>query len=74
MRVVIVPVLEDNYAYLVIDEARGVAGVVDPAEAEPVLAAAKHEGVKLEAILNTHHHWDHTAATSICSRRCPSSR
>ncbi|MGH7859788.1 MAG: hydroxyacylglutathione hydrolase [Candidatus Binatia bacterium] len=59
MRVVPVPVLMDNYAYLVIEEASGEAAVVDPSEAAPVLDAAKREGVRLRAIWNTHHHWDH---------------
>lgn len=60
MRVVIVPVLSDNYAYLLIDDASKTAAVVDPSEAEPVLAAAAREGVALIAVLNTHHHFDHT--------------
>jgi hydroxyacylglutathione hydrolase len=58
MRVVPVPVLLDNYAYLVISDS-GIAAVVDPSEAEPVQAAATREGVDLRAIWNTHHHWDH---------------
>jgi hydroxyacylglutathione hydrolase len=57
MRVVPVPCLSDNYAYLLI--ADGEAAVVDPSEAVPVQAAAAREGVRLRAILNTHHHWDH---------------
>lgn len=59
MRVVPVEQLADNYAYLVIDESSGVAGVVDVAEAGPVLEAARSEGVRLVAILSTHHHFDH---------------
>jgi hydroxyacylglutathione hydrolase len=58
MRIVPVPVLLDNYAYLVIADS-GKAAVVDPSEAQPVLDAAKREGAELEAIWNTHHHWDH---------------
>jgi hydroxyacylglutathione hydrolase len=58
MRVVPVPVLLDNYAYLVISDS-GTAAVVDPSEAAPVQAAAAREGVNLRAIWNTHHHWDH---------------
>lgn len=58
MRIVPVPVLLDNYAYLVIADS-GVAAVVDPSESAPVIAAAEREGVDLRAIWNTHHHWDH---------------
>jgi len=60
MRVVTVPCLSDNYAYLVICEATATAAVVDPSDAEPVLAAARREQVTLRAIWNTHHHFDHT--------------
>ncbi len=57
MRVVPVPCLQDNYAYLVIADGR--AAVVDPSEAAPVTSALAHEGVTLAAIWLTHHHWDH---------------
>jgi hydroxyacylglutathione hydrolase len=60
MRIVSVPCLQDNYAYLVICEVDAVAAVVDPSESEPVLAALSREGVTLKAVWNTHHHWDHT--------------
>lgn len=59
LRVVAVGQLMDNYAYLVIDESRGVAAVVDVAEADKVLAAAEREGVRIVAVLSTHHHFDH---------------
>ena len=59
MRVVPVPQLLDNYAYLVIDPSTRIAAVVDVAEARPVLDAAERESVSLVAILSTHHHFDH---------------
>jgi hydroxyacylglutathione hydrolase len=59
MRVVPVPQLADNYAYLVIDETSATAGVVDVSEASSVLEAAAREGVQVVAILSTHHHYDH---------------
>jgi len=58
MRIVPVPVLLDNYAYLAIADS-GAAAVVDPSEAAPVLKAVEREGADLRAIWNTHHHWDH---------------
>ncbi|TKD05154.1 hydroxyacylglutathione hydrolase [Polyangium fumosum] len=69
MRVVTVPCLSDNYAYLVADEGRREAVVVDPSEAEPVLAALAREGLELVAILNTHHHWDHVGANEALRGR-----
>lgn len=59
MRVIPVPCLKDNYAYLVVCEQTGTTAVVDPSEAEPVQVALAKEGLTLSAILNTHHHGDH---------------
>jgi hydroxyacylglutathione hydrolase len=55
-----IPVLRDNYVYLLHDEASGATGVVDPSVAEPVLAKLAETGWRLTHILNTHHHFDHT--------------
>jgi hydroxyacylglutathione hydrolase len=59
MRVVTVPCLSDNYAYLVICERTGLAAIVDPGEPQPVLEAVRREGVQLAAVWATHHHGDH---------------
>jgi hydroxyacylglutathione hydrolase len=59
MRVIPIPQLSDNYAYLVIDDESRVGAVVDCAEAEPVLRTVREAGITLVAILPTHHHWDH---------------
>ena len=59
MDVIAIPQLSDNYAYLIVDRSTQEAGVVDCAEAEPVLAAVSRQGVRLRAILATHHHFDH---------------
>jgi hydroxyacylglutathione hydrolase len=56
----LVPLLKDNYAYLLHDRGGGVTAVVDPSEADPVLAVAKARGWRLTHVLNTHHHWDHS--------------
>lgn len=58
-RVVTVPCLKDNYAYIVVCQATGEAAVVDPSEGPPVLEALRREGVTLRAVWNTHHHHDH---------------
>lgn len=59
MRVVPVPQLADNYAYLVIDPATSEAAVVDCAEAQPVLDEVARQRVRLTTALATHHHFDH---------------
>ena len=59
MRVVPVPVLADNYAYVVVDESTNEAAVVDPSEATPLARVIRREGVNVSSILCTHHHLDH---------------
>lgn len=55
-----VPVLADNYVWLVHSPATGATAAIDPAVSEPVLAALAARGWQLTHILNTHHHHDHT--------------
>lgn len=52
-----IPVWRDNYVYLVRNEDR--AFVVDPPDAGAVLSVLDGLSVRLEAVLNTHHHPDH---------------
>lgn len=69
MRVVPVPVLQDNYSYLIIDEDERVAAVVDCAEVDPVLDAARAEGVTVNTVLSTHHHFDHVGGNEEIAGR-----
>jgi hydroxyacylglutathione hydrolase len=55
-----IPVLSDNYVYLVHEPQAGVTAVVDPAVAAPVLERLRQRGRTLDWILSTHHHADHT--------------
>lgn len=57
MEIVQVAVLNDNYVYLA--HAGSETAVIDPAVAEPVLAAAAARGWTITQILNTHWHPDH---------------
>lgn len=66
MRIMTVPCLKDNYAYLIAHG--GACAVVDPSEPEPVMAALKREGLTLTHILNTHHHGDHTGGNQELKR------
>ncbi|KAI9142623.1 beta-lactamase-like protein [Paraphysoderma sedebokerense] len=63
MKVIPVPQLEDNYAYLLVDEKSGHAAAVDPVQPEKVLQAASKNGVDVKMTLITHHHWDHAGGT-----------
>lgn len=59
-----VPVLSDNYVWLVHDPATRETAVVDPAAAEPVLAAADARGWRITQVWNTHWHPDHTGGNA----------
>jgi hydroxyacylglutathione hydrolase len=52
--------LTDNYAWLLTDAATKKVGIVDPSQAEPVMAALHAMGSGLDYIFLTHHHHDHT--------------
>ncbi|MBW2463215.1 MAG: hydroxyacylglutathione hydrolase [Deltaproteobacteria bacterium] len=71
MRIVPVPCMQDNYAYLVIDEATKYAAAVDPSEHAPVLAAAGEEGVQLRELWLTHHHFDHVGGIEGITEAVP---
>lgn len=60
MKIIQIPLLRDNYGYLLVCEKTNRAAIVDPSEADPVLRRVEQEKVELAAILNTHHHRDHT--------------
>ena len=57
--VIVVPVLRDNFAYVVYDKAAMVGAAVDPVEPRKVLAAAAAAGVDVKLVLTTHSHADH---------------
>ncbi len=58
MKLIPIPAFSDNYIWLLHDEHQAL--VVDPGDAQPVLEALHRLGLKLDAILVTHHHPDHT--------------
>ena len=71
MQIHAVPAFRDNYLWvLAID---GAAAVVDPGDAVPVQRFLDERGLKLEAILATHHHADHIGGVPALAARwkCP---
>jgi hydroxyacylglutathione hydrolase len=56
-----VPILSDNYAWMLRDSGTGAVAICDPADAKPVIAALERAGGRLDLILLTHHHSDHIA-------------
>ncbi len=65
------PVLSDNYIFLLHDAKTNTAAVVDPAVAQPVLNCLEKLGAKLVAIFNTHHHHDHVGANKELMKKFP---
>ena len=59
LQVVRVPLLSDNYGWILFDPATREAGVVDPGEAAPILAELERRGWQLGQVWLTHWHPDH---------------
>jgi hydroxyacylglutathione hydrolase len=64
IEIVRIPVLSDNYVWLVHEAESGETMVVDPAVAAPVLAEAEARGWTITQIWNTHWHPDHTGGNA----------
>lgn len=64
LEIVRIPALSDNYIWLVHESESGATMVVDPAEAETVLAEADRRGWTISAVWNTHWHPDHTGGNA----------
>jgi hydroxyacylglutathione hydrolase len=58
------PVLQDNYAFLIKDEATGKTACIDTPDAGAILAELKMLGWTLDLILNTHWHPDHAGGNA----------
>lgn len=68
MRITPLPAFDDNYIWLLHDAAQE-AAVVDPGDARPVIDHLDGQGLRLTAILLTHHHWDHTGGARELAER-----
>ena len=64
-----IPILSDNYAWRLQDVASGAVAVVDPADADAVVAHLENAGGRLDLVLLTHHHADHIAGAVEVARR-----
>jgi hydroxyacylglutathione hydrolase len=56
----IIPCLQDNYSFVIHDTETNIVAVVDPSEFKPVNNFIEKRFKKIDYILNTHHHFDHT--------------
>lgn len=55
----VIPILSDNFSYLIHDKDTSIAALVDPAEPHKLLDLAKKLKANVTTSLTTHHHWDH---------------
>lgn len=64
-----IPVLQDNYVYVVRDPRTGDVAVIDPSVAEPVIDVLEARGWTPSLIINTHHHFDHVGGNEVLKKR-----
>lgn len=62
-----VPAFQDNYIWLIQTGAK--VAIVDPGDAQPVIATLERDGLRPVAILCTHHHHDHVGGAQELSQR-----
>jgi hydroxyacylglutathione hydrolase len=69
MQIEPIKAFSDNYIWLLHDNDK--AWVVDPGDAQPVIAALTEKGLELEGIIITHHHFDHTGGVEQLTKQFP---
>ncbi|KAI8323720.1 hydroxyacylglutathione hydrolase [Martensiomyces pterosporus] len=71
MKIIPVPCLSDNYAYVLVDEKAKQVFVIDPVEPSKVLPVVKSTGLDFKTVLTTHHHADHSGGNNKITREVP---
>ena len=69
IRIEALPVLKDNYVWIIVEQDKRIATIVDPGEAAPVIDYLEKYKLRLLAILLTHHHLDHCGGVDDLVRR-----
>lgn len=69
--IITVPAFSDNYIWLVCNDKKEKATIVDPGDAKPVIAALKANQIEPVAILITHFHSDHVGGIADLLKEYP---
>ena len=69
MKIEIIKCLQDNYAYIIIDETNGLSIVIDPSESKPIIDYVEKNKLNLKFVLNTHHHFDHVGGNKELKKK-----
>ncbi|KAJ1959648.1 Cytoplasmic glyoxalase II [Dipsacomyces acuminosporus] len=71
MKVIPVPCLSDNYAYVLVDEKANQVSVIDPVEPSKVLPVVQSTNMDFKTVLTTHHHADHSGGNNRITSLVP---
>ncbi|VVU95402.1 Metallo-beta-lactamase superfamily [seawater metagenome] len=76
LKIYIIPMLKDNYSYILHDIENNKTAVIDPANAKPIIKFLNELelGLELDFILNTHHHSDHIGGNKELHKRYPNAK
>jgi len=69
IEVTLIPLLSDNYAFLLRETGSGAVALVDPAVAGPSIEAVERLAGKCDLVLLTHHHGDHIDGAAEVAQR-----
>ncbi|XP_031573519.1 probable hydrolase PNKD [Actinia tenebrosa] len=71
IKIIPIAICYDNYSYLIISLGNKQAVLVDPSDPDTIKEVVARENVKLEAILTTHKHWDHSGGNRALQAHFP---
>ncbi|MBT4988986.1 MAG: hydroxyacylglutathione hydrolase [Rickettsiales bacterium] len=68
-KVYIIPILSDNYCFIIQDLVNNITICVDPGSSDEVIEFLDKNNLKLDYIFNTHHHYDHITGNEALVQR-----